>query len=169
MTPISKAFAEYNRHINSITTLAPLTVYDHFKAGYEAAQRDKQSSISVETEERIKADAEAYVEPIKNVRQRYAQYIGYIAGATAENSRAQVLVDALEWIKTYGPVNNLTVKFIDKALEQWKGKEVEPPKPTISKCGMCGKEGVNQYLGNQFFLCDECFDGYEKGRDQAPY
>lgn len=34
--------------------------------------------------------------------------------------RAHALVDALEWIKTYGPVDELTVRFIDKALEQWK-------------------------------------------------
>lgn len=42
----------------------------------------------------------------------------------ATHDRAKVLVDALEWIKTYGPVDELTVKFIDKALEQWEGKEV---------------------------------------------
>lgn len=35
--------------------------------------------------------------------------------------RAQKLVDTLEWIKTYGPVDDLTVKFIDKALNEWKG------------------------------------------------
>lgn len=79
---------------------------------------------------------------------------GYIAGATAENERnetmrlqleaqnanveillaqkndlierAQKLADTLEWIKTYGPCDDRTVKFIDKALQGWEGeKEVE--------------------------------------------
>lgn len=70
---------------------------------------------------------------------------GYIAGATAEHERAEdaikllkeaqalltvetekawELVNALEWIKTYGPVDDLTKKFIDNALQKWEGKEV---------------------------------------------
>jgi hypothetical protein len=80
--------------------------------------------------------------------------------------RAERMETALEWIKTYGPdQSKLGQAFIDKAL---KGKEVEKPKPTISNCGMCNKEGINQYLGNKFYLCDECFESYENTRDQPP-
>lgn len=75
----------------------------------------------------------------------YSRYLdGYIAGATAEAKRAQEnkrlldeaqtllskerekgwkLFNALEWIKTYGPVDDLTIKFIDKALQQWKDRK----------------------------------------------
>lgn len=85
------------------------------------------------TQERIKADAlkkypvaKHYVNGIEwGDTNEHAREL-YIAGATAVHDRAQVLVDALEWIKTYGPCDNLTVKFIDKQLEQWKGKEAEP-------------------------------------------
>lgn len=41
------------------------------------------------TTERIKADAEAYVTGIGDVNRKYAAKHGYIAGATAENNRAQ--------------------------------------------------------------------------------
>lgn len=34
--------------------------------------------------------------------------------------QAQRMADTLEWIKTYGPCDDLTVKFIDKALQQFK-------------------------------------------------
>lgn len=81
------------------------------------------------TTERIKADAEDYALPMVWVNQNpkgeeplFHEYIAttaYIAGAMAENNRAQKLADALEWIKTYGPVDDLTVKFIDNILEQW--------------------------------------------------
>lgn len=91
------------------------------------------------TEERIKADAEAatndHAKTLRANNMEYAAMImrlfgykeGYIEGATAENERAQKMADALEWIKTYGPVDELTVKFIDNTLEQWRGtgKEVE--------------------------------------------
>lgn len=44
--------------------------------------------------------------------------------------KAQRMADALEGIKTYGPIDEQTVKFIDKALSGFKdgGKEVEPVK-----------------------------------------
>lgn len=79
--------------------------------------------------ERIKADAIQYQKECNKVLTTFpvTPMEHYIAGATAENSKAQVLVDALEWIKTYGPVDELTVKFIDNAIEQWKGKEVKKP------------------------------------------
>ena len=68
--------------------------------------------------ERIKADAERFTKD-----EGYQKV--YIAGATAENDRAQVLVDALEALKE--GAENHTIRFIDKALSQWKsgkGKEV---------------------------------------------
>lgn len=69
-------------------------------------------------EERIMADAQAYASGTGDFYRKMGALFGYIAGATAVHDRAQVLVDALEWIKTYGPVNNLTVKFIDNAIEK---------------------------------------------------
>lgn len=86
-------------------------------------------ALNKTTQDRIKADADkAY--PIANGwHTDYAVNMGYIAGATAENERAQGLVDALQWIKTYGPCDSLTVNFIDKVLQQFKdgGKEVGKP------------------------------------------
>lgn len=39
--------------------------------------------------------------------------------------RGQKLADALEWLYTYGPGDATTIAFINKALDAWKGKEVE--------------------------------------------
>ncbi len=44
---------------------------------------------------------------------------GYIAGAAAENQKAQGLADALEQLKEGAPGH--TIQFIDKAIQQWKG------------------------------------------------
>lgn len=74
------------------------------------------------TQERIKADAEAYVQRTRGQQGRVETYI---AGATAENSRAQVLVDALKAIKrTLNWIENADeLDLIRKAIEQWKGEE----------------------------------------------
>ncbi len=51
---------------------------------------------------------------------------GYIAGATAENSMAQAMAEALEALKE--GAENHTILFIDKALREWKdgkGKDNE--------------------------------------------
>jgi len=47
----------------------------------------------------------------------------YVKGAIEWAGKAQGLVDALEWIKTYGPIDALTVKFIDKALADYAGEK----------------------------------------------
>lgn len=72
-----------------------------------------------ETTERIKVDAERYTKD-----EGYQK--AYIAGATAVHERAQKMTEILEFIKTYGPVDSLTVKLIDKTLSEWNGagKEV---------------------------------------------
>ena len=70
-------------------------------------------------EERIKADAERFTKD-----EGYQKV--YIAGATAENDRAQVLVDALELIEANSEIPGIK-SFATRALEQWKsgeGKEV---------------------------------------------
>lgn len=121
------------------------------------------------TQERIKADALTRYPPrissprfMVEVDMNEGRRLSYIAGATTENDRAQVLVDALEWIKTFGPVDELTVKFIDKQIAQWKtGKEVEPVKED-NICGMC-KERPK---GDGISVCNECyysFDGDRRG------
>lgn len=85
-------------------------------------------------EERIKADAEAYAE--KENSAYVNDYNGYIEGATAENSRAQVLVDALGEVAKLASiwpqhglaplwVINAIEKKLTSALEQWKGRGVE--------------------------------------------
>lgn len=121
--------------------------------------------------ERIKVDAEAYAK--SHGRKKHGYYaLNYIAGATAEHDRAQVLTDrlgiALENI--YNIHSHLWSEFdrkeITSILEQWKsGRGKDEPKPVASNCGMCGKLGKNQYLGNQLYLCDECFEDYEKGKE----
>lgn len=125
-------------------------------------------------QERIKADAEAYA---NNEYSAYASNINdiahsvwkscvttYIAGATAEHGRAQVLVDALENAKKhihelcmtiirlgYTPFN--PISEINEALEQWKGKEPDRP------CPHCGKE----LSRDRNICCREC--GKEVGDD----
>lgn len=84
--------------------------------------------LPAEVQERIEMEAtNKYISTNKYIghseyNRLSQQRKGYIAGATAVHDRAQALVDALEWLKTYGPVDDLTIKFIDKALNQWKGK-----------------------------------------------
>lgn len=92
-------------------------------------------------QERIKADAETEFKSAKiEWSEAYAlgRHDGYIAGATAEYERAQVLVDALQALIDFqGPtmVNWQVIKNAKKALQQWnEGKEVEkcaglPPLP----------------------------------------
>jgi hypothetical protein len=144
-------------------------------------------------QERIKDEAEAYA---NNEYGEYASNINdfgypvwkhcvatYIAGATAEREQFKPVIDALEEIAArdcdyetvyYPNTSNYSHTLhspncracnAKEALEQWKGKE-KKPEPTVSNCGMCGKEGINQYLGNQFYLCEECFYNYENSRDQ---
>lgn len=86
-------------------------------------------------------------------------------------AQAQCMADALDaFILWQGSTlkNWPVMEQAHKALQQFKDgkKEVGPVKPVASNCGMCGKLGINQYLGNQLYLCDECFEDYEKGRDQ---
>lgn len=80
-------------------------------------------------EERIKADAQAYVAKTRGQQGRVETYI---AGATAENTRAQVLVDVLEdakWelldlYRDKGDNGSPLTEKIDMILQKWKGKEV---------------------------------------------
>jgi hypothetical protein len=80
--------------------------------------------------DRIIKDAEAYVAKTRGQQGRVETYI---AGATAEHDRAQVLVDALEFVKhcpaTWDKTQLLVwvdtaIKKSKVALEQWEGKEV---------------------------------------------
>lgn len=82
------------------------------------------------TTERIKADAEAYAE--KENSAYVNDYNGYIAGATAENKRAQPAIDTLEQIANSPVPANVremaewiaTARMLAiSALEQWKGTE----------------------------------------------
>lgn len=117
---------------------------------------------------------------------------GYQAGATAWaawkvrydelQAQAQRMADALEELivlKRMKDELGKTTNYLTRQPAAWKRateelqqfkdgkrKEVGPVKPVASNCGMCGKLGINQYLGNQLYLCDECFEDYEKGRDQ---
>lgn len=76
------------------------------------------------TQERIKADAEAYANGVGDVYRKYASLYGYITGATAVEERAQVLVDALEAIAANCEHPGIK-SFATKALEQWKGEGKE--------------------------------------------
>lgn len=85
------------------------------------------------TQERIKADAAKYTnktdESLRGKSSDYGRRIskldglesGYIAGATAENSKVQILVDALVAIGN----GCATPQYrANSAIAQWKGKEV---------------------------------------------
>lgn len=83
-------------------------------------------------QERIKAEAAATKQ--QKAKFSHEEYElegheeGYIAGATAENAKAQVLVDAIEaFILWQGSTleNWPVMKQAHEALQQWKGKEVE--------------------------------------------
>lgn len=80
----------------------------------------ENNQLPAYVQERIKADAwknadEKSGKEVTPYRSGY--FYGYIAGATAENSRAQELINALEEIER-------RIK-VGKALQQWKeGKEV---------------------------------------------
>lgn len=85
-------------------------------------------------EERIKADA-AKTYPLTNGNDlETGKRIGYIAGATAENSREQerdtIFKDAMQQVLNVAswaddPYKSTLRKVVNNALEQWKGKEVE--------------------------------------------
>lgn len=79
-------------------------------------------------QDRINADAEKYANKYLNGKVNTMHFAlleeSYIAGATAEAERAQVLVDILKRIKSFDSVNDLTKEFIDEALQKWEGKEV---------------------------------------------
>jgi hypothetical protein len=71
------------------------------------------------TIEKIKADSETYA----NLFKHGAEYRkpAYADGATEWAGRAEEhLIPALEWIKTYGPCDERTVKFIDNALAKYR-------------------------------------------------
>lgn len=116
-------------------------------------------------EERIKADAEAYANGIGDVYRKYASLYGYIAGATAESEFTKKAMSLLKIIVSrFQGAAEMADQDYDKGLmtkcrnliEQWKGKEVKGAEPTTSKCGMCGHEGFNHYIGNQYYLCEDC-------------
>lgn len=91
-------------------------------------------------------------------------------------NRAQGLVDALEWIKTYGPADDITVKFVNKALREFKdGKEVEPevlltqaPNPELAPtCMECKRRPATiDYNGHGFYVCKPCDDSLNKEFDE---
>lgn len=103
--------------------------------------------MNKETEERIKADAEAYATlqwgDMAKFHPNDIQHVkwdnsldDYIAGATAEHDRAQPLIDMLMNIRAFiagatagamHPFTSLITldKEIEAVLEQWRGKEVK--------------------------------------------
>lgn len=106
------------------------------------------NQLSADVQERIKADAEAYVAKTRGQQGRVETYI---AGATAVEERAQKLVDALhgllEWHNTaLGYGLGRRIEAAQEALEQWKGtgKEVGRPEHNVSigewitYCKNCG-------------------------------
>lgn len=79
------------------------------------------------TPQRIKEEAEKYIDQI-HCHVGDMEYEAYIAGATAENDRAQGLVDALEEFISYHETGLLPARHVYEkcvaALAKWKG-EVE--------------------------------------------
>src|SRR5688572_14088642 len=85
--------------------------------GFTTTNNNQMSNLSKATARRIKKDASKWSE---NQYGHDDVNKDYLEGALHEAGRAQGLVDALEWIKTYGPCDSLTVKFIDNALAKYK-------------------------------------------------
>lgn len=139
-------------------------------------------------QERIKADAEAHAKIVEErlkgrnveygrmVSQVHGYISGYIAGATAVHERAQLLVKTLKQVEYHlllaknkpnstdykGLVEHLS-KAVTEAIEQWKGKEVEPtphqpePQPDLGTCVECGtRKAVSDYNSHQYYVCDPC-------------
>lgn len=93
------------------------------------------NQLPADVQARIKADAEDFKSrpyygdgsPLSSGPQIYLER-GYIAGATAESERAQVLVDALDRARTeiealnkrVGIVSTNTLFFMKQAAELWK-------------------------------------------------
>jgi hypothetical protein len=103
----------------------------------------------------------------------------YIKGATEDElkercEKMEAALRELVELKRMSDETPLSPDYLKRKPLAWgaandalaSGKEVEKPEPTISKCGSCGSEGVNLYLGNQLYLCDGCFEHYENSRDQ---
>lgn len=110
--------------------------YGHHRIGFDCEWATETKPLPTNTQERIKADATNFA------NEKYGEYASnvndlehpaweddrniYIAGATAVHDRAQVLVNALEQIKSLCNANSQTIWNIANAkIEQWKGKEVE--------------------------------------------
>lgn len=104
---------------------------------------------------------------LKNERQQLMEQAQCMADALEEMAESNCDYESTNYAKALHSPECRACKA-KELLQQFKdgGKEVGKKEPTISKCGMCHKDGVNQYLGNQFYLCDECFENYENSRDQ---
>lgn len=123
------------------------------------------NQLPADVQERIKADSiKSYPIPVKFLDQVSCmeRREGYIAGATAERERAQLLVDMLMNVRAFiagatagamHPFTSLITlgKEVETVLQQWKGegKEVTDPCPHCGKelhrdrnlcCRECGKE-----------------------------
>lgn len=83
----------------------------------------------------------------------------------AENERIKIALENVYLIHS-DQWTEYDRKVIKDLIKKEGESNTRAPVPTISKCGMCKKEGVNQYLSSQFYLCDECFIDYENSRDQ---
>lgn len=81
------------------------------------------------TQERIKADAEAYATGVGDVYRKYASLYGYIAGASAVHDRVQPVIEAAEKVAKLfahkGDHQTCAICQLARALEQWKGEEVK--------------------------------------------
>jgi hypothetical protein len=98
--------------------------------------------MEVSQNDRIAQDAREYCKGVGNSFKAHVMTNAYVAGAMAERDRAKVLVDALEFVKNNGLCSE-TTEVINKALEQWEGKEVKPEHYVsigehITYCQDCG-------------------------------
>lgn len=114
-----------------------------------------------EIQEQIKNAAETRRAGAYNDSFARGFYSGEITGATAWagwkvkhdelQAQAQGMADALEWIKTYGPCDSLTVNFIDKTLQQFKDGKGKGS--VVGKCTKCGRHYPH---ANESGMCVKC-------------
>lgn len=113
--------------------------------------------LPAEAQERIEVDAQTYTNS-QTWRDKTYCMRDYIAGATAENTRAQVLVDALEaFIVWQGSTlkNWPVMKQAHEALQQWKGKGIIPVKASNEAIFEVKRISNNSGISNLTIIIDE--------------
>jgi hypothetical protein len=132
--------------------------------------------LNQETIDRIEKEADKYAAKYLTTDKRYLAIEVYKDVATAEATRAlereKVLVEASRFLnekidEMWNECNTMPISERHKAaiisaqrklyasLASYRGEKEENQEPEMGSCGDCGR-ATNNYLGNQYYQCDEC-------------